>query len=413
MPKSEPNPKRQKRWIRGLLFFGSLWLVLMLWQAPLISPVRTNQIRGVWMTNLGASISYYTMRTDEVVANLARHRLNTLYPCVWNRGYTLHHSEVAAAAGGMRKDVLTDFPLWPFDDALGGFVRQAHRQKMRILPWFEYGLMIPESSAIARTHPEWLTVNLAGNRISNSAKPNSFLPKPLQNFQLEAAGGNLAWLNPFLPEVQQFLTDLIIEVVARYPVDGIQLDDHFGLPVAFGYDAYTIDLYKQEHNNLAPPENKNDPEWVAWRADKITQLLQKITLAVKQANPDAIVSVSPNPPRFAYQKYLQDWRRWVDETLVDEVVVQVYRDDLSILENDLYNSGFYDVREQVPTAIGLYTGPLLAAKSIERLDKEIASVQAADYGGVSFFCWETTLWAFQGSPAHRIRQTLVNRFGFS
>ena len=96
---------------RVLLFFGTIWLVFALWQAPVVSLAASEQIRGVWMTNLGASLSYYTQRADEVVANMAAHQLNTLYPCVWNRGYTLHSSAVAKAAGGVSKEILTDLPI--------------------------------------------------------------------------------------------------------------------------------------------------------------------------------------------------------------------------------------------------------------------------------------------------------------
>lgn len=74
--------------------------------------------------------------------------------------------------------------------------------------------------------------------------------------------------------MQQFLVDLIVEVVQRYPVDGIQLDDHFGLPIEFGYDSYTIKLYQADHRGGAkPPSNPTDPEWVKWRAERITQLI--------------------------------------------------------------------------------------------------------------------------------------------
>jgi len=37
----------------------------------------------------------------------------------------------------------------------------------------------------------------------------------------------------------QFIQDLIIEIVSKYDIDGIQFDDHFGLPVELGYDAFT------------------------------------------------------------------------------------------------------------------------------------------------------------------------------
>ncbi|MEM9151674.1 MAG: family 10 glycosylhydrolase [Cyanobacteria bacterium P01_F01_bin.3] len=402
--------KGRKFWRRAALFLATLWAVFALWQAPVVSTTASDQIRGVWMTNLGAALSYYTMRTDEVMATMAEHHLNTVYPCVWNRGYTLHSSAVAKAAGGPAKEVMTDIPLLPGDDVLKGLVHQAHRQNLRILPWFEYGLMIPETSAIAQAHPDWLTTTAAGETVETPLAPNAAFPPALQNLQLETVGGNLAWLNPFHPEVQQFLTDLIVEVVTRYPVDGIQLDDHFGVPIAFGYDALTVERYKAEHNGIAPPSDVNDPEWVAWRANGITQLLAKIQAGVKQVNPDAVISVSPNPPAFAYTKYLQDWRRWVDLGIVDEVVVQVYRNDLAVLENDLYNSGFYDVREQVPTAIGLYTGPAGQAKSIETLEAEIETVQNAGYGGVSFFCWETTLWSLKESSDQSVLDVFAKSF---
>lgn len=86
----------------------------------------------------------------------------------------------------------------------------------------------------------------------------------------------------------------------------------------------------------------------------------------------------------------------MDLNLVDEVIVQVYRDDLAVFENDLYNSGFYDLRDRLPVAIGLYTGPFLKEKSAQILNREIQTVQTAGYSGVAFFCWETTLKQLQG-----------------
>ncbi|MEM0981759.1 MAG: family 10 glycosylhydrolase, partial [Cyanobacteria bacterium P01_H01_bin.58] len=198
-------------------------------------------------------------------------------------------------------------------------------------------------------------------------------------------------------------------VVERYPVDGIQLDDHFGLPIEFGYDAYTQELYRQDHGGQAPPPNPADPNWVAWRADRMTLLMERIAASVKAVNPDAIVSLSPNPPAFAYNKYLQDWTRWISLGLLDEVVVQVYRDDLTALEATLYDGGFRGLNEQVPISIGLYTGPPGQAKSVEQMQQEVAAVQGADYRGVAFFCWETTLWVFKGSPSETVYNLLTTQ----
>jgi uncharacterized lipoprotein YddW (UPF0748 family) len=407
MLKSRP---RRLILVRSVLALVALGITLVIWQAPVVKVTPSSQIRGVWMTHIGAAMMYYSTRLDEVVANLARHHLNTLYPCVWNRGHTLYPSPVAVAAGGRRKDWSTDLPLWPGDDVLRSLITQAHRQHLRILPWFEYGLMIPLSSPIARAHPDWLTTTLAGDVVPQPMQPLPLLPRPLQNWQLAVTGGNLAWLNPFHPEVQAFLVALIAEVVKTYPVDGIQLDDHFGLPIEMGYDPYTVALYQSQHKGLAPPHDAAEPEWLAWRAQGITQLLEKISHAVKNADPKAVLSVSPNPPRFAYRRYLQDWVQWVKAGLVDEVVVQLYRQDLSVLEHDLYHSGFYHLRQQVPIAIGLYTGPLRQAKPLTRINEEIQRVLSAGYQGVSFFSWETTLWLFKQGTTRQVQQSFITWF---
>lgn len=405
---------RRKLWRRVLLVLFSAWIVICLWQAPVIysQTLAPQEIRGVWMTNYGATLMYYTTRLDEVVANLAKHHLNTLYPAVWNRGYTLHASPVLQRAAGLSRDRLTSLPLIPWQDTLQALIHQAHRQHLRLIPWFEYGLWMPTGSAIARQHPDWLTTTAAGETVKGGAEPLPTNPvlRPFWNLKQEVFGANQGWLNPFHPEVQQFLIDLIVDVVQRYPVDGIQLDDHFGLPIEFGYDPYTQALYRQAHDGNAPPTDPADPVWMAWRADRITLLMERIVAAVKAANPAAIVSLSPNSPDFAYRLYLQDWRRWVEMGLVDEVIVQVYRDDIAALATELSSGELQDMSQQIPVAIGLYTGPAGSAKPTEQLQQEIEAVKAAGYPGISFFCWETTLWRLKESPAQQVRNLFTQQF---
>ncbi|MEO0948933.1 MAG: family 10 glycosylhydrolase [Cyanobacteria bacterium J06641_5] len=411
--------RRKKRSHRFsvLALFAAL-ATIYFWQAPIVhsQTPAPQEIRGIWMTNYGASMSYYSTRLDETIANLAKHHLNTLYPAVWNRGYTLYPSPIAEAAGGVDRDRLTSFPTIPLQDPLKGLVKQAHRQHLRMIPWFEYGLWMPTNSAIAQAHPEWLTTTISGETTSPTGlrprgpEPRNPLLKPLWNLKQEVVGANQGWLNPFHPEVQQFLVDLIADVVERYDVDGIQLDDHFGLPIEFGYDPYTQDLYRQEHGGAAPPSSPNNTEWVRWRAEKITQLMGRITAAVRAADPEAIVSLSPNPPDFAYQQYLQDWQRWVASGFLDEVIVQVYREDLGALETELAQGSLQVLSRQLPIAIGLYTGPARRAKSADRIEQEATAVRSAGYDGISFFCWETTLWALKGSPADRVHDLFVELF---
>jgi uncharacterized lipoprotein YddW (UPF0748 family) len=142
---------------------------------------------------------------------------------------------------------------------------------------------------------------------------------------------------------------------------------------------------------------------MAWRAAHLTELMNKIAQSVRAARSTATVSLSPNLPDFAYQNYLQDWTRWTELGLLDEVVVQVYRSQPSAFDAELANVRLQELRSaestakgkvRTPIAIGIYTGPFLAPKSIEQVQQQVDRVRQANYAGVSFFCWETTFWRF-------------------
>ena len=152
----------------------------------------------------------------------------------------------------------------------------------------------------------------------------------------------MVWLNPFRPEVQQLLTDLALEVITLYDVDGVQFDDHFSLPIAFGYDAYTKALYLRETGRDVPP-NPQDQAWVRWRANKLTSFLRRLRTTLKARKPDLLLSLSPNYADFAYKLQIQDWRTWVKEGLVDEVVVQVYRPDVASFTAELDRPEFQEI----------------------------------------------------------------------
>ncbi len=237
------------------------------------------------------------------------------------------------------------------------------------------------------------------------------LPRWLDGIRLEVTGSNQAWLNPFHPEVQQFLTDLIVDVVQRYDVDGIQLDDHFGLAVDFGYDPVTEDLYAADHGGMLPPLDPTDAEWMAWRSDRLTTFMTKIHDAVKAANPEATVSLSPNAPDFAYRKYLQDWTRWVDLGLIYEAIVQVYRPDLRSFEDVLYSQELRSLQGRVSLSVGIYTGPVRpAVKPIADVIAQVEATRAAGYDGMAFFSWESTLLRFKHSHSATVKKAFHSFF---
>ncbi|GAB1541928.1 hypothetical protein NUACC21_46010 [Scytonema sp. NUACC21] len=259
-----------------LISFATVLLVHSL--PPAIAQLPRQEIRGVWMTNNDFNIMRDRTKVHDAVTQLRRLNFNTIYPVVWNSGYVMYPSAIAKREG------IQPFVLKGIDgrDILADLIAQAHRQGLLVIPWFEFGFMAPETSELALNHPDWLTQKQDGSRTSIGA------------------AGEVAWLNPFHPEVQKFITDLVLEIVTQYDVDGIQFDDHMSLPSEFGYDKYTVALYNQETKNN-PPSNHQSAAWTRWRADKITAFMVQLNQAVKERKPTAIFSVSPNYYDFAYK----------------------------------------------------------------------------------------------------------------
>ena len=124
-------------------------LVLIFWEAPVVKKTNRTELSGTWITHLGTALMYYSTRLDETVAELAQQGITTIYPAVWNHGHSLFSSQVIQKAGGSVRNPWVNLPV-PFSDPLLGLVRQTRRQQLRLIPWFEYGLMIPTDSDIDR-----------------------------------------------------------------------------------------------------------------------------------------------------------------------------------------------------------------------------------------------------------------------
>jgi uncharacterized lipoprotein YddW (UPF0748 family) len=147
-----------------------------------------------------------------------------------------------------------------------------------------------------------------------------------------------------------------------------------------------------------------------WRADKLTALTTRIHQAVKQECPNCLVFLSPNPAEFAYSTSLQDWPDWVQRGIVDEVVVQVYRPRSEQMTAVLSSQSLQQARGKVPVSIGIYTGPFLNPKSLSEVKKQVEVSRRMGYSGVSFFCWETTLWFFKADSEEKTEKMYRSLF---
>jgi len=340
---------------------------------PVNAQVPRQEIRGVWITNNDLNILKDRAKVQEAVTQLRELNFNTVYPVVWNAGYVMYPSQVAK-----------DLEIQPFvfkgldgHDILADLIDRSHRQKLLVIPWFEFGFMTPDTSELALNKPGWLTQKQDGGTTSVSA------------------AGEVSWLNPFHPEVQQFIIDLLVELTNKYDIDGIQFDDHTSLPYEFGYDKYTVDLYTKE-TQKSPPNDYKNPEWVNWRANKITEFMVRLNNTVKQIKPKMIFSISPNYYDYAYKFQLQDWLNWARLNIVDELVMQVYRENLDSFTSKLSRPEIEEVKQIIPTGIGIMAGLRTKPVSIQQIQSQVRAVQQRDLG-VAFFYYES-LWNIAPEP---------------
>ncbi|MGF1493037.1 MAG: glycoside hydrolase family 10 protein [Microcoleaceae cyanobacterium] len=360
------------------LFLLSILIFTLIGVIPMRVQAARTEIRGVWMTTNDSLVFRDHARLHNTMRQLSQVNFNTLYPVVWNAGYALYPSQVVQQAG------IQHFVYRGLQgqDVLADIIAQAHQQGLLAIPWFEFGFMAPPTSELALQHPEWLTHKRNGGQTSISA------------------AGEVVWLNPFHPQVQQFITSLVLEIMTRYDADGIQFDDHMSLPNAFGYDNYTASLYRQE-TGQSPPSDPEDPDWVRWRANKITAFMESLHKAVKAKKPKTIFSVAPNYYDFAYKLQLQDWVAWLNKGLIDELVVQVYRDNLQSFTQKIVQQEIEAARQKVPTAVGIMAGVRNNPVPLQRIQSQVQASRRQSLGTV-FFYYES-LWNYAPeSPPERL-----------
>ncbi|WP_445246026.1 glycoside hydrolase family 10 protein [Microcoleus sp. OTE_8_concoct_300] len=349
----------------------------LLAQTPPTTP--TTELRGVWLTNIDSEVIFSRNNIIDAVNRLDQLNFNTIYPTVWQGGYTLYPS---ATAQGIFGQSIDPSPELKSRDILKEIIAQSRQKGIAVIPWFEFGFMAPAESELATLHPDWLAQRRDGSTIWKEGEHER------------------VWLNPFHPQVQQFILDLILEIVDNYDIDGIQFDDHFGLPVEFGYEPLTVSMY-QEQIKSPPSDDARETFWVRWRADKINDFMGRVSRAIKSRKEKCIVSLSPNPFHFALPAHLQDWFTWERRGYIDEIVLQVYRSDIKRFSAELEREEVKLAKLNIPTAIGILTGLKNNSVPLKQIQEQVQEVRKRDFAGLSFFFYESlSNWASE-TPEQR------------
>ena len=363
----------ERLWRHGLaILAGSLM------QPTLAAP---QELRGVWLTANDMPVLRDRSSMQATVNQLADLQFNRLYVVVWNGGMAYYPSPISEGRGFQN----FSYRGLQGQDVIGELIAAGRSRELAVLPWFEFGFMAPPDSEIAQRHRAWLTQRRDGTLTSISA------------------AGEVVWLNPFRPEVQELITELVVEVIKQYNADGIQFDDHMSLPRDFGYDPFTVELYRKE-TGKHPPANPDDPGWVKWRADRLTSFMARLSKSVREAQPNAIISVSPNYYDFAYKLQLQDWRSWVKQGIADELLIQIYRSDLDSYLPQLTKPEVQESSQRIPTAIAVLSGQRNRPTPMSLIREKVEANRAQGLGAAFFYL--ESLWKLGPEPEQERITTL-------
>ncbi len=211
----------------------------------------------------------------------------------------------------------------PFYDPLNEWIELAHARGIELHAWFNpyrarhtAAKSPPSRTHIANTHPT----------------------------AVKSYGGFL-WMDPGEAVAAQRTLDVILDVVRRYDIDGVHIDDYFyPYPVAAPAPA-------TPSSPTPPPveiDFPDEPAWSAyllaggklaradWRRQNVNQLIEKIYAGIKNEKRWVKFGVSPfglgkpalRPPGIAgfsqYDKLYADVELWLQKGWLDYLVPQLY-----------------------------------------------------------------------------------------
>jgi len=195
----------------------------------------------------------------------------------------------------------------PGYDPLAYAVKEAHARGIELHAWFNPFRAATNANGpfaknhITRTHPEWIRKH-----------------------------GSLLWIDPGEPAAREYVQNVILDVVRRYDIDGVHLDDYFYPYPAKGVGDFA-DGPSWKSRGVATGMTRSD-----WRRDNINRFVEALYRRVKAEKAGVEVGFSPfgiwrpgvpstiEAGLDAYEMLYCDARLWLAKGWCDYLAPQLY-----------------------------------------------------------------------------------------
>jgi uncharacterized lipoprotein YddW (UPF0748 family) len=200
----------------------------------------------------------------------------------------------------------------PFYDPLEFAVKEAHRRGLQLHAWF---------------NP--YRVRMEGGRGKPSPDHSSQSRK-----KIVRKYGTMLWFDPGEPKAEEHFIAVLKDVVKRYDIDGVHIDDYF-YPYQVNDEKGKLVAFPDDASYRRAVRRGEKLERDDWRRQNVNRLIERMYVEVKRAKPWVLVGVSPfgiwrpdHPPGISgldqYSALYADARLWIQEGWLDYMTPQLY-----------------------------------------------------------------------------------------
>lgn len=359
-----------------------LYLFIILLTAMLTLPTLAQsdstktEVRAMWVARWSITKPEDISRIVELAK---KYGFNTLIVQIRGRGDAFYKSRLEPRAEDLKNQPVSFDPL-------AEMLKEAHANNIKVHAWINTYYtwsaaakpVSPEH--IVNKHPNWLMRDET-DEISWKASD-----------QVEGA-----YADPANPEVKQFLKSVFLDIAANYDVDGIHFDFVRYPSRDYCYcDNCTKAFADYIDTGLAPEEKAafdNHPlktaralafslKWDNWRREQVTELVRNISSEARKLKPNLQVSAAVFAnSKDAYEHRFQDWKRWLNEGLLDFICPMAYSKDTKIVEQQILDT--VQAAGKVPVYAGLGAWQNTPESTLEKISR----VRSAGAKGIVLFSY--------------------------
>jgi uncharacterized lipoprotein YddW (UPF0748 family) len=274
-----------------------------------------HEMRAAWIATVqnidvkaGMDKQEYTDWVEETLDELKELKFNTVIYQVKPTVDAFYPSELAPWSQYITGDKQGTDPGY---DPLQIMIDESHKRGVEVHAWVNpYRITMPnqtiESLAdnnVAKLHPEWVVKY-----------------------------GKQYYLDPGIPEVQEYLIDTVEELVSHYNIEAVHMDDYFYPYRIAGETFPDQDTYEKYGNSFDDIED--------WRRNNVDVLVADINSAIKDIKEWVQFGISPfgvwrniaddptgsdtQAGQTNYDDLYADTRQWIKDGSIDYITPQIY-----------------------------------------------------------------------------------------